>query len=162
MPSWAVIVAQPNAESVVFGNAPPSFGLWWPRIRRVVSKRGKRTVLIRSLFPRYLFAPITDEWRRLCSMRGVHSLLLWHEQQPVVVPDHVIQEIKGRCDDAGFYRLAAGERFANRQSVTVQRGPFAGMIGLYVGSSNQREAALFEMLGAVRRIEFVHGDLIAA
>lgn len=162
MTGYAVIVSQPSFEAVAAEQAVrQQFDVWFPRLRRVVSKRGKRAVVIRPLFPRYLFVRMTDDWRKLFSLRGVASLLLRGEK-PAIVTDEIIDELKLRCDEAGFYRLAAGERFADRQSVTVKRGPFAGLVGLYAGPSHQREAALFTLLGSVRRIEFVHGDLIAA
>jgi transcription antitermination factor NusG len=161
---WLVAVTKPNAEAVAVAQAKlQGLETWWPKRRCTSVRNRKRITLIVSLFPRYVFVEMSDDWKRLANTRGISRLLLNEQDKPKLLSDQVVQELRQRCDDKGIYHSPNAQRFERGASVCPSSGAFAGIRGAYVGAAScKREAALFEILGAARVVEFDYGNLTAA
>ena len=79
------------------------------------------------LFPGFLFVVISDQWRSLCSTRGVHRLYTQNEA-PCRIPTEEIDYFRRLEDKDGFVVLPSPVQV--RSSVVVQRGPHAGLRGV--------------------------------
>lgn len=162
--TWLVALTEPKAEPLASHSAERrGFTAFWPRIKRTISRRGRRSAVIDSLFPGYLFLYVTDTWREVLSLRGVRGVIM-ADERPIAVSDAVVDGVKSRCDGLGFYRGYQLERFKVGDRVTPQRGPLMSLTGTYAASPHDGvEVALFELLGAkARPVEFTHGVLVAA
>jgi transcriptional antiterminator RfaH len=102
-----------------------------------------------------------QRWRAIQSTRGV-SHLVCNGDEPAVVPDGVLGELKAREDERGFVRLSAGPAFARGDKVQVLAGSFMNSAGLFDGmGDHDRVAILLDMLGRMVRVH-LDVDLIAA
>lgn len=128
--------------------------------RVVRNTKIKRTV---SLFSRYIFVRIVDQWYNIKSTIGISALLLDHEHKPERLPDAVIDELRKREDKNGIITLPEKERFYLGQQVRVVGGQFDGRIGLYNGmNSKQRERVLLDLLGRSVSVELNIGSCVEA
>ncbi len=130
--------------------------------------RGVRRVT--ALFPYYLMVRVDEiiqDWRVLCSTRGVQYVLL-NGDQPGRVSDQVVADFRRLTDDTddGYYHdpLHDSPRFMPGASVKGIRGLFAGKYGIYrglVGSRRDRVRVLFSILGREAEFEVGADDVVA-
>ena len=162
MVDWAVAKITPQSERKATESLT-RHGLtyFFPRIKRTVRHRGKRVHHLDALFPGYLFLLLQEAWHEVFDMRGISGLIMAGEN-PAILRDEVITEIKSTCDRDGVYVPPVKPRFRVGDAVRVGAGPLAGSVGLYAGSAKEREAALFDLFGRKTRVEFKEGDLVAA
>jgi transcriptional antiterminator RfaH len=164
-PCWAVAISAPQCERRAAEHiTEQGFEVFYPRLKKLLVRHGKKHFRLDPLFPRYLFVCVQDAWRLLLGTRDVIDVIRSGEK-PVLVPQAIVDEIKARCDRDGFYREEKKrfDRFRRRSSVRVKCGPFFGRVGIYQGMTpHEREVVLFNMLGRVVRIDFKVGDLTAA
>ena len=148
MGGWAVIVAKPNSEQIALVNLRrQGYECYFPRFRE---RKPNKIVVIKPLFPRYLFAHIVDAWYSIKGTRGVSSILL-ADEGPAFVPQQVIENIRAREDPEGFILMGSEhreEKFKLGQQVKALEGPLAGLSLIYDGMSGQdRVKVLAELLG---------------
>lgn len=121
------------------------------------------------LFPRYLFAkfdPNWDRWRRICSTRGVYSMIWQSSERPAPLPVGVVENLIERTsarrvvDDPGqrpgVVYLAPGQRGR------VQDGALSGMEGICTMSGSGRVKLLLSLFGGTREVEFKRELVVAA
>jgi transcriptional antiterminator RfaH len=162
---WYVVQTRPHAEAkAAFNLERQGFVTYLPRyLKRRRHARRIETVGT-PLFPRYLFVAAdlaTQCWRAIHSTVGV-SQLVCQGEEPVPVPETILQQFWQRHDDAGYVRLEATPRFAPGDRVRVAGGVFSSCFGLFEGMSDtQRVAILVEFLGRKVKV-FVHSELIEA
>jgi transcriptional antiterminator RfaH len=139
-PRWIVVQSKPNREMWARQNIiNQGMECYLPLIRDVAATR--------PLFPRYLFARISTRWFFLNNTFGVSNVVLLGDQ-PAVVPDDVIAEIKGREVQGLVVLPNASGTLIHGQAVVVNAGPFTGMSGVYQGmASGDRERVLLDYLG---------------
>jgi transcriptional antiterminator RfaH len=116
------------------------------------------------LFPRYLFVAIdvaAQRWRSIQSTIGVTHLVR-NGDEPAIVPNGVIEQLRGREDELGFIRLDTRPRFARGEKVRVVDGIFDACVGLFEGMADrERVAILLDLLGRKVRV-VLDGESIAA
>ncbi len=127
---------------------------------------------IAALFPFYLMVRVDDatqNWRSLCSTRGVSYVLMDGEDRPGRVSDQVIADLKTLTDDSsdGYYHdpLHDPPRFAAGSAVRGTHGLFVGKFGIYQGLAGNRDSrvrVLFNVLGRESEFELNATDLAAA
>lgn len=151
MSYWSVLVTQPRSEKIVAENLQrQAFDHYLPLLRQLRVVRGKKVTELVPLFPRYMFVRIeADRWWALKSTRGV-SQLLTVDSQPQRIADAVIDQLKANEEE-----LPNVQSFWTRgERVRVVSGAFAGMLGIYDGSSKaDKERVLISILGRQTLVE---------
>src|SRR5262245_7302566 len=154
MTYWACAQVEPQQERA----AQHFLGLgeyqtYCPRLR--ISRRkpgGRRVVTKPPLFPSYVFVAIVAGWWSARWCPHVVRLIL-SGLTPAVIPDAVIDEIRGR-ERGGLVELPKRDQLKPGESVRVLQGPFTGQLGLYQGQRpHERILVLLAMLGGQQRVE---------
>lgn len=145
---WTVGVAKPNCENIAEENLlQQGYGCYFPRYKTL---HKNKVVLIRPLFPRYIFIHIDKLWYSIRGTRGI-SYLLMDDTGPAKVPEAVITSIKAKEDRDGFIILGDNskpERFAKGQTVHTSDGPLSGLDLIYDGMAGcDRVRVLTSLLG---------------
>lgn len=171
--SWGVLQTHLNASAVAVTNLKrQGFEVYNPRVNERVIVQGRIHSWRRAqLFKDYLFVKIESQWRALLSTRGVKQLILWHENQPALIPNKVIKELRDREDPiTGLIEVERRAPFVPGQTVqfkptTVDGAPhpFAWQHAIFDDqSSDERVFVLFTLLGKKNRVQVNKRELIAA
>jgi len=159
---WVVVMTKPNCENIAVANlAQQGFTCYAPRFKH---KRPDNVVLIKPLFPRYIFTLIDKFWYCIRGTRGV-SYLLMHDSGPCLVPQPIIDSLRNREDGEGFIMLSPKqlERFSKGEKVRALDGPFSDKLLIYEGmTSKDRVQVLVSMLGREVRATIPEKSLVAA
>jgi transcriptional antiterminator RfaH len=117
------------------------------------------------LFPRYLFVGFdleTLRWRSIQSTQGV-SHLICNSNEPALLPQSVITELRKREDHDGFIRLNPQPLFARGDKVRVVEGVFGDSFGFFEGMADRdRVAILLDLLGRKVRVVLDRESVAAA
>lgn len=163
---WGVLQTHLNASAVALQNLKrQGYETYNPRYNERVVARGRFVTWRRSqLFKDYMFVKIESRWRSLMSTRGVKRLILWHENQPALINNNIIQELRDREDpETGLIEVTPHNSFLPGQSVQFKDGLFAWQYATYDDQSNEdRVFVLLSLLGSLKRIQVNKRDLIAA
>ena len=145
--------------------------------RRKISGRKRRNYLY--LFPKYIFVRLTENWKAVIECKWICGIIrrpgplsvdkafeLWLDDhpggtredfdrqplftKPVTMKDKEIKAWKAR-EQGGFICLKG---FKEGQKIRAKVGPFADKIGTFIELANDREIALFYVLGQQTRVEF--------
>lgn len=162
---WMLATSKPyqGREAVKEAEAQ-GFQCLLPEFRETRVERGRRVEKILPVFGSYLFVNLVPQWSDLLEIRSIRDVVRYGEH-PVPIPDRAIEELSSRIDENGFFIMPRKERgrFKKNARVTPSDGPLKYFVGIYQGlTGRDREAALFNMMGASRRIEFATGILLAA
>ena len=158
--TWLVATSLVGRQSEALNNLDAQgFATYRPLYREKYFVRGRKRWRTASLFGRYLFVRQTPEWPAVRHTRGIDSILA-AEERPLGVPDPEIDAIRAREDHNGIIHIIKG--FQPGQRVRVRRGIMAGALGTFVSLVGQdREVALFELLGQLTKVELAAGSLAA-
>lgn len=153
---WYVVHTQPNGEARADLNLRrQGFATYLPRYARRRSHARRREVVKRPLFPRYLFVGLDlarDRWRAIHSTFGVNRLVLAGEE-PLPVPEGVIDEIRAREDGEGLVALGLPAGVGPGSRIRLVDGIFADAKGVLERIADDRRVAiLLEMLGREVRV----------
>lgn len=164
-PRWYVVHTQPNREARADVNLRrQGFATYLPRYMRRRRHARRQEMVARPLFPRYLFValdPARDRWRSIHSTFGVNHLVLAGEE-PLPVPDGVIDEIRARENCDGFVKLGLPAGVGPGSQVRLIDGIFADATGVLERIADDRRVAiLLELLGRQVRV-FVPPECIGA
>jgi transcriptional antiterminator RfaH len=148
---WYIVHTQPNGEERARHNLErQGFGVYLPKYLK--HRRHARRIehVRRPLFPRYLFVrfdPETAQWRSINGTFGVAHLVS-NGNEPVPVPDKIVEAIQARHDDDELVVLHAPDTFEPGQKLEIVEGPFAWHTGLFQRlSDNERVVLLLDLLG---------------
>lgn len=157
MLSWFAVLTKPRAEGeAALRLTQQGFECLYARTRRSVRAASGMVVRTESLFPRYVFLrsdPAQQSLAPVRSTRGVAGLVRFGGE-PAVVPDLVIEQIRGRIDASdGFVRLAPPTLIPG-STVRIHEGPFSGLDAIFAQSlGSERVRLLLVLLGSERSIE---------
>ncbi len=165
---WIVLKTKQSSSSDAIANVRnQDFEYFHPTFRERAVRGVRR---ITALFPHYLIVRIDDrknDWKVLCSTRGVAEVLLAGDK-PSRVPDQHVEEIRALTEDTvdGYYHDPEHDapRFAPNAAVEGIRGLFKGKYGIYRGLSGNRGdrvRVLFDILGRSAEFEVRVDDLTA-
>lgn len=156
MTRWYVVHTQPHCElkaNLHLGRQ--GFATYLPRYLRQRRHARRAEIVPRPLFPNYLFVAFDiarDRWRSIHSTVGVNRLVMAGEE-PVPVPDDVVEEIRRREDAQGYVVLGlpAGAKIGS--PVRLIDGIFADARGILERIvDNRRVAILLQLLGREVRV----------
>lgn len=156
-------MAKPNCEAIAALNLErQGYICYFPRFRH---KKPDKTVLIKPLFPRYLFVLFDNVWYSMRGTRGVSHVLMGDEG-PATIHESVINSLKEREDPEGYIQLGkreCEERFDRNQPVKTLDGPLVGLPLIYEGmASKDRVKVLVDILGRKTVVTVKENSLVAA
>lgn len=153
---WYVVHTHPHSEtkaSLHLGRQ--GFVTYLPRYRRQRRHARRAEIVPRPLFPNYLFVAFDiarDRWRSIHSTVGVNRLVMAGEE-PVPVPDDVVEEIRRREDAQGYVVLGLPAGVKIGSPVRLIDGIFADARGILERIvDNRRVAILLQLLGREVRV----------
>lgn len=149
--AWYVVHTQPGAEFKAAAHLQrQGYKTYLPRHRRLVRHARRADMVLRPLFPRYLFVDVDREvmpWRPILSTQGVANVVRSCDE-PVAVADTVIETLRHREVAGDFDRTGDVRRLEPGDSVRIATGPFADYIGRLVEAfGDERVCILFEIMG---------------
>jgi transcriptional antiterminator RfaH len=153
---WYVVHTQPNREGRADLNLRrQGFATYLPRYARRRRHARRHEVVTRPLFPRYIFVALDvarDRWRAINSTFGVNRLVLAGEE-PLPVPDAIVDEIRAREDGDGLVALGLPAGVGPGSPVRLIDGIFADARGVLERIADDRRVAiLLELLGREVRV----------
>ena len=157
MINWYAVYTQPHAEPKALEHLlRQGYAAYLPRYRTKVSHARRRQIVLRPLFPRYLFAGVdraTMPWRPILSTIGVSDIVRTGDE-PTPVPTEIIKEIREREHAGAFDRLDSRPALKLGELVRVTAGAFEDMVGRLVELRDQeRIVVLLELLGRAVRAQ---------
>jgi transcriptional antiterminator RfaH len=163
---WYVVQTHPNAEMRAAEHLRrQGFEVYMPRCRKLRRHARKTETVVRPLFPRYLFvAPgkASEGWHAVRSTVGV-STIVGSELGPTRVRDTVMQDLRQREDEAGFFQSDPRPRFSPGEKLRLLDGALSLCVGLFESmTDNDRVSVLLEMLGRSVRVVVNYEDVARA
>lgn len=151
MISWYAVHTRPQAEVKAFENLlRQGYQAYLPRYRTRVSHARRKEIVLRPLFPRYLFAGVDRaamRWRPIMSTFGVCDVVRSGDEPAPVAPE-IIEGLREGESSGAFDRLSPGRFLQLGDPVRVNTGAFEQMIGRLVELRDQdRVVVLLELLG---------------
>ncbi len=151
MTHWYVVHTQPHGEERAQLNLErQGFDVYLPKYLRH-RRHARRTEHVRRpLFPRYLFVrfdPERAQWRSINGTFGV-AYLISHGDEPIAVPDKIVDAMQARHNDDDLVVLHSPDSFQPGQKLEIVDGPFAWRTGLFQRlDDNERVVLLLDLLG---------------
>lgn len=163
---WCVVQTHVHAEAKAAAHLlRQGYDIYLPRYLK--RRRHARRVedVHAPLFPRYLFVGFDRQavrWRSIQSTQGV-SHLICHSNEPALLPESVIAELRRREGDNGLIRLDPRPLYAPGDKVRVVDGVFGDSLGLFEGMADRdRVAILLDLLGRKVRVILDRESVAAA
>ena len=155
MISWYAVLTRPQAESTALANLlRQGYEAYLPQCRVQVSHARRREIVLRPLFPRYLFAGLdqaVQPWRPIRSTLGVAGLVQFGDE-PASVPENIIRSLREREEAGAFDRISPHQSLRVGDLVQVTEGAFEDMVGRLVELRDQdRVIVLLDFLGRAVR-----------
>lgn len=156
MMSWYAVYTRPQAEVRAWENLlRQGYAAYLPRCRTEISHARRRQVVLRPVFPRYLFAGVERRaqcWRPLLSTQGVCDVVRAGDEPMPVAPE-LIAALREQEKAGAFDRLTRPLRLG--ELVRIGAGAFEDMIGRLVELREQdRVVVMLDILGRTVRAQF--------
>lgn len=158
---WYAVYTQPHAEAKALGHLlRQGYSPYLPRYRTRVSHARRRQIVLRPLFPRYLFAGVDRgamPWRPILSTFGVTDIVRAGDE-PAPVPAEIVAAIREREAAGEFDRIDPRRSLRLGDLVRVTTGALENMIGKLVELRDQdRVVVLLELLGRAVQAQLCAG-----
>lgn len=161
---WFVVQTQPHAEKKAAAHLTrQEFQCYLPRYLKRRRHARKTEIVPAPLFPRYMFVAVGEcqQWRSIRSTVGVSHLICTGDE-PTLVHNRVIDELRKREGPEGFITLDPRPSFAPGDKIQVSDGVFVGHHALFDDMVDRdRVAILLDLLGRSVRV-VIDKDSIAA
>lgn len=149
MSDWYVVYTHAQAETrAVTHLHRQGYRTYLPLYGKIRRHARRRELVRRPLFPRYLFVwldALSTQWRPILSTVGISQLLM-RDGRPLPVPQGVIEGIWG-AESNGVFDRDPGQRFGTGDNVRIMEGPFADLVGRFVGlADNERVFVLLDLM----------------
>lgn len=160
MGNWYVIHSKARQESIAQENLQrQGFRTFLPKLARHKRLRGKKTLVIEPMFPRYLFVYFQPGRDNIASIKytcGVSHLVSFG-MEFATISEEIVQGLINDADQQGVFTLQESEMQPG-DHLRVLTGPFAGLTGkLDQMTADERVILLMNILGQERQITF-HAD----
>jgi transcriptional antiterminator RfaH len=157
MISWFAVHTRPQAEAKALAHLlRQGYQVYLPRRRVWVRHARRRDIVLRPLFPRYLFAGLDRTrmpWRPIRSTVGVADLVHAGDA-PVAVPAKIIATLQEQEAAGIFDRVSPRQSFRLGDLVRVTEGALEDMVGRLVELREQdRVVVLLDLLGRAVRAQ---------
>ncbi len=151
MITWYAAHTQPQAELKALDNLRrQGYATYLPRYRRWVRHARQRTLVLRPLFPRYIFVGLdglTTRWRPILSTIGIAGLVCSGDR-PVPVADEIVETLRERERQGAFDESVPIRRLQPGDAVRITEQPFQELVGRFVEmADDERVYILLDLLG---------------
>jgi len=149
---WYLIHTKPSSETVAQRNLNrQGYEIYLPMLLRSIPRGGRLVKQITALFPRYIFLRLREGDQPLAPVRssvGVASVVRFGASY-AKVPDQLIHDLQAHADpESGLHRLACGPSLESGVKVSITRGSFKGLEGVFERAAGaERVVVLLELLG---------------
>ncbi len=155
--TWYAVYTQPNAEIKAAEHlARQGYAAYLPRYRRHVRHARAQALVLRPLFPRYLFVGLdrlAQRWRPIRSTVGVVGLVS-SADEPVPVAAEIVDALRRRESEGAFDLISPAQHLRAGDAIRVTRGAFADLVGRFLGAADdERVFILLDLLGRSVRAE---------
>ena len=162
MKHWYVVHTHANRELRASNNLlRQGFNVWLPQYRKKRRHAGRQEIVLRPLFPRYLFVRVNileERWRTILSTLGV-SNLIGNTDGPFLIEDDVIDAIQKRAGDDGIFELMP-RKFVAGDKIKITSGPFAELEAIFhTVSDTDRALVLLNLMGRDVRTSVSRQDI---
>lgn len=130
--SWAVVNTHPHKERFALENlARQDFETYCPMLQTRVRHARKVSLVLRPMFPGYVFAAIDtgQRWRSLMSTFGVRTVVRSGDRYSLL-PQGFVDALRTREVDGVIKRQASPYRIG--QAVRLVDGPFEGLVATII------------------------------
>jgi len=153
---WYVVQTHSHAERKAEAHLErQGFTTYLPRYLKRRRHARKIELVPAPLFPRYMFVSIDvslQRWLAIRSTIGVTQVVCTGND-PVSVPDGIVERLKASQNADGFIPLDTRPRFAPGDKIKVLDGAFADCLGLIdTVTDRERVAILLDLLGRKVRV----------
>jgi transcriptional antiterminator RfaH len=128
--SWYLLQLKPGRWRVAADNLARQGVETFLPLRLIERRRLGRVQRVKEpAFPGYMFArfdPGRLRWRSLNSTYGVSKVVMLEADRPAAVPAGLVEELRLRCDDAGY--LKAIDDLRPGDLARIASGPFADLM----------------------------------
>ncbi len=165
MISWYAVHTKPHAEARALDNLlRQGYSAYLPRARVELRHARRRQIVLRPLFPRYLFAGLDRSsmlWRPILSTFGVSDLVR-AASEPALVPAEIIERLQEREAAGAFDQTGRNATLKLGDLVRVTSGVFEDMLGRLIElREKDRVVVLLDFLGRTVKAE-LKADAVAA
>ncbi len=131
------------------------FDVYLPQYLKIRRHARRTDTVPTPLFPRYLFVGMDMEvarWRAVNSTIGV-SQLVANGNEPVCVPEQIIQSIHAREDADGWVLMNKYLPYRKGDKVHINGGPLTDQVGLFdCVDDRERVFILLDLLGRAVKV----------
>lgn len=162
--SWYLAQTKPGHEHIAaeYLTARSFAQVFNPREPRRQVWRGRVQMLLRPLFPGYLFVspdPDRPAWPAIRYARGVTRIVAFGAQEPSAVPTGVVAALRAGCDADGV--LQHDDALRPGDQVRFLTGPFADIVTrIETVTPDQRIGLLLDLMGRSVRVIAKNSDLV--
>ena len=153
--SWYALRSKPRKEDIVYRQLL-SHGIetYYPRLRiKPVNPRSKN---VKPYFPGYMFIRADiDELGTSTFQWMPHTVgLVSFGNEPAIVPENLIAEIKKRVEEATRIREIKNKAYLRGEVIKISNGPFTGYEAIFDAeiSGSERVRVLLKLLNDKRQI----------
>lgn len=159
MLNWHLLMTKPREDARAESHLRNQhYEIFRPLLKHHQLKRGKQVAVIESLFPRYLFIHLDEEfsnWSSIRSTRGVAGLVRFNEL-PAVVPEELVRELLALVDKDHVLDKTRSEPFIYKPGdrVQISDSSLKGLQAIVQSQlSSERVAILLDMFGKTQTLE---------
>ena len=158
--NYTVIVAQQQRVNVAAQSLRESeFEFFLPKIEKVSVVNGRHRRMLVPLFGRYILVCLNAAWRELVRLRGVASMMLTNNGDPVRVLQYELDNLRSLCPNGVMRQVTSDSGFIRGQLVTTHQGAFAERVMRYEKQDRHGDMAIFSLFGREQRVVFKQGEL---
>lgn len=145
---WAVINTHPHKERFAIENlVRQDFEVYCPMLRAAVRHARRTSVVLRPMFPGYIFAALDmdrQRWRPLLSTFGVRSVVRSGEKASLM-PESFVEALRAREVDGAITRPTSVYQIG--QEIKLVAGPFDGLVAKIIAMGERdRLVVLMDLL----------------
>jgi transcriptional antiterminator RfaH len=164
--SWFAVYCRSQAETkAAFHLMRQGFDVYLPRYLK--SRRHARRIdwIAMPLFPRYLFVGLNTEkkgWRSIQSTVGVSHLVCFGDQ-PLPVPNAIIESIRALEDEKGLISFGRDQTFQQGDEIKILEGAFGEFTGHFESLDDHgRVTVLLDLMGRQTKVKTSLEKIVAA
>ena len=154
---WFLLTTKPKSEQRAVENlTSQGVEVYFPKVKQLKKRQGKKVVLQEALFPSYIFVKLNtekDNFNAIRSTRGVGSFVRFGLNY-AQVNENLISQLKGDLENlleqTNFASLTQVEKGAE---LIITEGPFAGLSAIYYCKDGlERSVLLLNILGKENKV----------
>ena len=155
--NWFVLTTKPKSEQRAVENlTSQGVEVYFPKVKQLKKRQGKKVVLEEALFPNYIFVKLNtnkDNFNAVRSTRGVGNFVRFGLKY-AQVNDNVISQLKGDVEKLREQTsLSSLTTLAKGQNLIITEGPFEGLCAIYYCKDGlERSVLLLHILGKENKV----------